>query len=241
MKKLYRKGTVHPSPPVISDHLAFLPAAILALTAALSLEDREVLAYLLSCPNNFSVNNISIYGHRKNTHQKNVSFAKSKTSGVGGGGNSSRSNSTSNDHPPVFNCDCFRCYMSYWVKWDASPNRQLIHEIIDAYEDELMRGSSGNGGNNKKKNNKKDKKKKSSIGNNENSGESKRSELSLGKNELAESLPDSVKETATRNIGADNDGDEGFGGDGDEEEKGTVRKFVSFIGERIWGAWFEKI
>ena len=30
----------------------------------------------------------------------------------------------------------------------------------------------------------------------------------------------------------------GQGGDGGgDEEKGSVRRFVSFIGERIWGAW----
>ncbi|GFQ08320.1 hypothetical protein PHJA_002976000 [Phtheirospermum japonicum] len=50
MKKLYRKSTVHPTPSVVSEHLlSFLPAAILALTAALSPADREVLAYLISC------------------------------------------------------------------------------------------------------------------------------------------------------------------------------------------------
>ncbi|CBI33235.3 unnamed protein product, partial [Vitis vinifera] len=110
MKKLYRKGTVHPSPPpVISDqHLAFLPSAILTLAAALSPEDREVLAYLLSCSGTYTS------GNRKTTTQK------------------------SGDHPPLFNCNCFRCYTSYWVKWDSSPNRQLIHEIIDAVEDGLV-------------------------------------------------------------------------------------------------------
>ncbi|KAJ6737888.1 F12F1.11-RELATED [Salix koriyanagi] len=49
MKKLYCKGTVHPSTPIISDHLSFLPVTILTLAAALSPEDREVLAYLISC------------------------------------------------------------------------------------------------------------------------------------------------------------------------------------------------
>ncbi|KAE8714903.1 Carboxylesterase [Hibiscus syriacus] len=29
--------------------------------------------------------------------------------------------------------------MSYWGKWDSSPNRHLIHEIIGAFEDELAR------------------------------------------------------------------------------------------------------
>ncbi|KAE8714904.1 Carboxylesterase [Hibiscus syriacus] len=49
-----------------------------------------------------------------------------------------------NDHPPLFTCDCFNCYMSYWGKCDSSPNRQLIHEIIDAFEDELARSKKTN-------------------------------------------------------------------------------------------------
>ncbi|KAF8414172.1 hypothetical protein HHK36_002171 [Tetracentron sinense] len=117
MKKLYRKGKVHPSLPLISDHLALLPATILTLTAALSPEDREVLAYLISC----SSSSGSFSGDRRNTQK----------SGVGGSGSGS-------DHPPLFHCNCFRCYMSYWVRWDSSPNRQLIHEIIDAFEDGLL-------------------------------------------------------------------------------------------------------
>ncbi|KAG5086746.1 hypothetical protein JHK82_054143 [Glycine max] len=48
MKKLYHKGTVHPSPPLISDQFSFLSAAILTLVEALSPEDREVLSYLIS-------------------------------------------------------------------------------------------------------------------------------------------------------------------------------------------------
>ncbi|XP_074303457.1 uncharacterized protein LOC141637934 [Silene latifolia] len=74
MKKLYSKGAIHPSPssttsdPIFS--LSFLPATILALTAALSIDDKQVLAY--------------------------------------------------------------------WARWDSSPNRQLIHEIIDAFEDNLL-------------------------------------------------------------------------------------------------------
>ncbi|WCJ20125.1 hypothetical protein M5689_002381 [Euphorbia peplus] len=102
MKKLGRKGTVHPSSAstIISDHLSMLlPAAILTLTAALSSQDKEVLAYLVSSSNK-----------------------------------PQKYSSTTHEHPSSFKCDCFRCYMSYWIRWDTSPNRQLIHEIIDAYE-----------------------------------------------------------------------------------------------------------
>ncbi|KAF8391616.1 hypothetical protein HHK36_023922 [Tetracentron sinense] len=152
MKKLYRKGKVHPSPPLISDHLAFLPATILTLTVTLSPEDREVLAYLISC----SGSSGSFPGDRRNTQ---------KSKSVGGVG----------DHPPMFRCNCFRCYMSYWVRWDSSPNRQVIHEIIDAFEDGLLQ----------KKNtkNRKERRKGVYIG----SDEVKGFEVSSGGDELDES------------------------------------------------------
>ncbi|XP_038894832.1 uncharacterized protein LOC120083238 [Benincasa hispida] len=196
MKKLYRKrGTVHPSPPIISDHLSFLPTAILTLAAALSLEDREVLAYLISsCSNDFTaVNNRS--NHRgKAAHQKPPAAAK--------GGS---------DHPPAFSCDCFRCYTSYWVRWDSSPNRQLIHEIIDAYEEKLAESKAG-------KNNKKERKKRNS-GPVSGPGEGKRSEPAAEEEELRVTEREAAE-----------------GGE-EETEKGSVRRIVSFIGERIWGSW----
>ncbi|XP_057497235.1 uncharacterized protein LOC130781976 [Actinidia eriantha] len=204
MKKLYRKGTVHPSPPLISDHLAFLPAAILTLAGALSPEDKEVLAYLISCSSsNFS-------GNRKNTHK---TAAEAVTSSNG-------------DHPPSFTCDCFRCYTSFWVRWDLSPNRQLIHEIIDAFEDGLARG--------KIEKNRRERRKKGTKG----SGELTRSELGMSQGKFGES--DSVEEIR----GGSGGGGDGGGGEdccgGEVEEgieKGSVRKLVSFIGERLWGVW----
>ncbi|KAJ9169185.1 hypothetical protein P3X46_020646 [Hevea brasiliensis] len=192
MKKLYRRGTVHPSPPIISDYLSSLPATILTLTAALSLEDREVLAYLISCSSTSS----NFSNHSRIT-QKSTFYNKN----------------SSNDHPPFFNCNCFSCYMSYWIRWDSSPNRQLIHEIIDAFEDGLLAQG--------KSNNKKHKKRKGNNG----SIEQKLSELNLKK--LGES--DSVGESSSGSGGGDEDG---VGGD---QGEGSVRRFVSFIGERIWG------
>ncbi|PON48505.1 hypothetical protein PanWU01x14_237000 [Parasponia andersonii] len=116
--KLYKKGKVNPSSvsssSSIDDHFALLPAAILTLIAALSLEDKQVLAYLISCSNS----------SKKNTQ---------KGSKLGDAGNHG------GDHYPAFNCDCFRCYKSFWARWDASPNRQLIHEIIEAYEEDLLK------------------------------------------------------------------------------------------------------
>lgn len=196
MKKLYRKrGTVHPSPPIISDHLSFLPTTILTLAAALSLEDREVLAYLISsCSNDFTAVNNSSSHRGKTVHQKPSAAAK--------GGS---------DHSPAFSCDCFRCYTSYWVRWDSSPNRQLIHEIIDAYEEKLAEIKAG-------KKNKKERKKRNSrpvSG----PGEGKGSEPAAKEEELRVTEREAAE-----------------GGEV-EAEKGAVRMIVSFIGERIWGGW----
>ncbi|GAU29890.1 hypothetical protein TSUD_379810 [Trifolium subterraneum] len=116
MKKLYHKATVHPSPPVITDQLSFLPVTILTLAASLSPEDREVLAYLIYC---------------------------SSSSTPPTSGNPRRTTVKSTDHDTLFNCSCFRCYTSYWVRWDESPNRQLIHEIIDAFEEWLAKSNKG--------------------------------------------------------------------------------------------------
>ncbi|KAL4562983.1 hypothetical protein LXL04_027014 [Taraxacum kok-saghyz] len=188
MKKLYRKSTVHPSPPLISDHLALLPAAIFTLTMALSPEDKEVLAYLVSSTN--------FPTPRKTTTTTTTTTCKSSA--------------TTADHPPLFNCSCFRCYTSYWVRWDSSPNRQLIHEIIDAFEDGLIR--------NKREKNKKDRKKKynSSCSNEETSTPEstelpQSSEMSPVKLNESDSVPDC--------------------------EEGSVRKLVNFLGERIWSVW----
>lgn len=215
MKKLYRKGTVHPSPPptAAADFLSFLPAAILTLAAALSPEDKEVLGYLISC---------------SSTNFPN--FSKKKSRGGGGGGGSGH------DHPPLFSCDCFSCYMSYWVRWDLSPNRELIHEIIDAYEDGLAQGKKGKG--------KKERKKRGvgGGGGGEGSGELNRPELSLGKEEMGEL--ESVEGCSSSGGGGTSGGGDGEicgGGDCNSEEgggeKGSVRKFVSFVGEKIWGVW----
>ncbi|WOK92979.1 hypothetical protein Cni_G01671 [Canna indica] len=40
-------------------------------------------------------------------------------------------------HRPELGCGCFGCYKSFWARWDASPNRYVIHAIIDAVEEEL--------------------------------------------------------------------------------------------------------
>ncbi|XP_057757558.1 uncharacterized protein LOC130976662 [Arachis stenosperma] len=213
MKKLYRKGTVHPSPPIISDQLSFLPATILTLTAALTPEDREVLAYLISCSS--SSNN-----------PRRTTTTTSRSSSASGGG----------DHAPVFSCNCFRCYMSYWVRWDASPNRQLIHEIIDAFEEWLAQKGGkkhhNNGGRKDKRN-----KRGSNSNKMQQSGELLNRSESVPSSESTESSSSTDLESVVVAVeNSSNDSDE----DGErveEDEKSSVRRFVSFIGERIWGAW----
>ncbi|KAF2284861.1 hypothetical protein GH714_031361 [Hevea brasiliensis] len=140
MKNLYKKGKVHPSTPSVSHHLSLLPATILTLAAALSDEDKQVLAYLISCCGTSNSKSTSFTGHQKT----NLPTDDDHHGDEGGGGN----------HDPMFECNCFSCYMSFWALWDSSPNRQLIHEIIEAYEEELFQK--------KKKNSKKKKKKEKS-------------------------------------------------------------------------------
>ncbi|EYU27720.1 hypothetical protein ABFS82_13G130700 [Erythranthe guttata] len=228
MKKLYRKSTVHPTPSVVSEHLlSFLPAAILTLTVALSPADREVLAYLISCSSSASFSN---------THRKTTTTTTQKPPAAGGGGSKS-----GDDHPPCFSCNCFRCYMSYWVKWDSSPNRQLIHEVIDAFEDSVL---------NKK--NKREKNKERRKGNKSSTTTTtmvkghnsicpvlddapKNSDLILTKDDFDFSESNSSADAAA--AGASSGGDEDENEEEEELEKGSVRRLVSFLGERIWSVW----
>ncbi|XP_071715060.1 uncharacterized protein [Rutidosis leptorrhynchoides] len=194
MKKLYNhtKGKIHPSPPPSSTttpyhHLSLLPITIATLAAALSPEDQQVLAYLLS-----------------------ITSGTKPTNKSGDG-----------DHPPQFNCNCFTCYTSFWVRWDASPKRKLIHEIIDAYEDGLMTR-------NKKNGKKKDRKIKAFS----NSSSKSSSDSSIVPHE-----PQHVAEVVTHAPPCVEQKHSEPEDEMESSEKGSVRKIVSFIGERIWGVW----
>ncbi|KAJ0053401.1 hypothetical protein Pint_01932 [Pistacia integerrima] len=196
MKKLNRKGKVHPSP---APHLTLLPATILTLAATLSPEDKQVLAYLLSCS---GCTNATTADNFNKTAQK------SSVRVDGGGG----------DHVPIFECNCFRCYMSFWARWDTSPNRQLIHEIIEAYEEGLV------------KEKKTLKKKKRGNSRKKVSDESKDGgssvEMSCGCGADAAAASEDLDL-----VGGGEDGDKV------DLEKGSLRKIVSFLGERILGFW----
>ncbi|XP_021766804.1 uncharacterized protein LOC110731269 [Chenopodium quinoa] len=231
MKKLYRKGQVHPSPspspPPSSDQfsLSYLPAAILTLAATLSPQDKEVLAYLLSCSSSSSFSTPFDFDPSKSSAKKQSNFNN----------NNITNNSNLQQHPPYSSCYCFTCYTSYWARWDSSPNRQLIHEIIDAFEDNLVaqRKKKKQGSTRKEKR----KNSKSNFDHNNN-------------NQVSDKIK--VNDDVTRN-GSDGSGGVGpelgrveeQGGEdegddekmvGDEMKQGSVRKIVSFIGERIWGS-----
>lgn len=146
--KIKNKGKVHPSPfsssassstsssssdGYVLSVLQLLPAAILALASVLSLEDREVLAYLITRSMKTTPNTSS------STSIPAAQDPKKKTSKKGS--NKSASTPAAAAHqPPMFDCDCFDCYRSYWFKWDSSPNRELIHQAIEAFEDHLANG-----------------------------------------------------------------------------------------------------
>ncbi|KAK2971068.1 hypothetical protein RJ640_022623 [Escallonia rubra] len=127
--KVRNKGKVHQSPssssvppPLPPNAKAFsvmnlLPAAILTLVSILSLQDREVLAYMITRSMK-STNPATVYDEKKKTQKKSDMPHK----------------------PSVFDCECFDCYTSYWFRWDSSPNHELIHQAIEAFEDHLSNG-----------------------------------------------------------------------------------------------------
>lgn len=133
MKTLYPKGKgkIHPSPSCATGGgageavavLNLLPAAILALTAALGAEDKEVLAYLVTR---------SLQGPCSV-----VAEERRRCRRLG-------------HHQALFDCGCFDCYTSYWFRWDSSPDRELIHQAIEAFEEHLasseQRRAGGKGG-----------------------------------------------------------------------------------------------
>ncbi|GMN27947.1 hypothetical protein TIFTF001_001865 [Ficus carica] len=195
MKKLYKRGKVHPSLTAsIDDYLAFLPCAILSLTTPLSGEEKRVLAYLISWSNN------------KNTLKKDSYF----------------SSKNGKDQPHAFNCDCFECYTNVWARWNSSPNRRLINDVIEAYEEELTKKNKAKSGKMKR-----NQRKKNNVSRVCDEPENEISDLGLVKEE------NKVEESA--DLRENNGGEEE---DGEVEiEKGTCRRLFNFIGEKISGFW----
>ncbi|CAL1407257.1 unnamed protein product [Linum trigynum] len=206
MKNPYKKGKIHPSPPpttqpppTTATFLSLLPAAVLALTAALSPQDKEVLAYLISCCSDAA-------GHRN----------KRKTTTACGDGKKGTAADVEN-HGPTFECSCFRCYMTFWARWDASSNRHLIHEIIEAYEAAALTCHQ------KRKTRKGDRRRRGKDGELNNMGPGGRK-------------AESADQVASPDASYDEEEDGRTAGrDEVDLEKSAVRKIVSFVGDRIIG------
>ncbi|XP_068666353.1 uncharacterized protein [Aristolochia californica] len=135
MKNLYpkSKGKIYPSPSSAATAAAaasssssspystanvlnLLPAAILALISVLGFEDREVLAYLILR----SMKTPSLMLEEKKKCKK----------------------PPNTPHKPLLDCPCFDCYTSFWIRWDSSSNRELIHQAIEVFEEHLAKRES---------------------------------------------------------------------------------------------------
>ncbi|KAL7135150.1 hypothetical protein ABFS83_11G073300 [Erythranthe nasuta] len=138
MKMKRNKGKVHPFTSSSSPNkdslsvLNLLPAAILSLVSLLSLEDREVLAYMVT----------------RSLNSSNPSFLPSQDKKTT---TTAKRCSFDGKSPPLFDCDCFHCYTSFWFRWDSSPNRELIHQAIESFDDRLNDGELLNFRRNKRK------------------------------------------------------------------------------------------
>ncbi|XP_073002770.1 uncharacterized protein [Typha latifolia] len=203
MRKLYNgKGRrIHPTPPAPVSAQAMLPAAVMALAAALTAEEQEVLSYLLSC---------------------------------GGGGYRGRRRHAA--HVPELGCACFTCYKSFWARWDASPNRHVIHQIIDAVEEgiqEKERRHEVRGGRRRRR-----RRSRSSA-----AGAEAEAEAEAEEERKVLSMMDGGHVADDDDDGGDDDDYDDDDDDDDDccmdedGDKSTVRKLVSFIGERVWGVW----
>lgn len=133
--------------------------------------------------------------------------------------------------------------MSYWIRWDSSPNRQLIDEIIDTFEQDGPSSSSlAQKGKSKSK---KEKRRKNNKGLPEKSNGNQTGQQDVMKRSCSELLPlsevaggsrstqemvDEVNEVESREDSSDDDGRDG-------REETSVRRFMGFLGEKIWSIW----
>lgn len=106
----------------------FLPETIITLSITLPHEDQEVLFYLIAC----SLKAFSMENNQGKSTRKG------------------RRNNT--PHGPSFDCNCFECYLGFWGRWNGSPNRDVIHEAIEMFEDHMAEiGTASESGRNGKK------------------------------------------------------------------------------------------
>uniref|UniRef100_A0A0E0DJW3 Uncharacterized protein n=1 Tax=Oryza meridionalis TaxID=40149 RepID=A0A0E0DJW3_9ORYZ len=157
MKKLYQgKGRrVHPAPapqaPADAAVAAVvLPAAVLALASALTAEEQEGKGRRVhpapapQAPADAAVAAVVLPAAvlalaSALTAEEQEVLAYLLSGGGAAGGRRRRRGA----HPPEMGCGCFGCYKSFWARWDASPNRHLIHRIIDAVEEGGGGGGAG--------------------------------------------------------------------------------------------------
>ncbi|CAO2823607.1 unnamed protein product [Amaranthus hypochondriacus] len=211
MKKLYHKGQIHPSPSSCNQFsLSYLPAAILTLTATLSSDDKQILSYLLSCSSSTPFD----FNPSKKYSKKHL-------------------NTINKPHPPSFSCYCFSCYTNFWVCWDSSPNRQLIHEIIDAFEDDLVsqrKKKQGLSKREKRKNNGKGLKLDINGDNHDKINVNPNGFCKVNDDVNGFNGSDRVNAELGRVDSVDEVDEIG------EKQGSNVRKIVCFIGEKIWGS-----
>lgn len=185
MKKLKGANRVHPSPPATSRHLSsLLPSAIMSLAASLSPEEQEVLAYLLSASAGDRWAHPPHDRKRQKTHRADLA------------------------------CGCFSCYKSFWARWDSSPNRHVIHLIIDKVEEEQQEPEE-------------------KVDPFHPRGRNRRRRTGRKKTATDEDRKEILQPDSGHVDGDDDEVDV----EAEEEGKSSVRRFVSFIGERVWGVW----
>uniref|UniRef100_A0A0E0KWJ6 Uncharacterized protein n=1 Tax=Oryza punctata TaxID=4537 RepID=A0A0E0KWJ6_ORYPU len=150
-------------------------------------------------------------------------------------------------HSPEMGCGCFSCYKSFWARWDASPNRHLIHRIIDAVEE----GGGGGGAGPPRRPPRRRRRGKRGGGDcEEDATGTKDADVNV---EHHQSCGFHGEEDGDYEGDGDDDEEEesdSMDGDADDEttlsesdcsssnaEKSTVGRLVRFIGEKVWGAW----
>ena len=134
------KGKVYPPPPPppsskSSDKdpdsvLKLLPVTILALALSLPNQDREVLAYLIA--RSIFITTATNPSSLVTEHPKNKS--KTKTAPT----TANKNEKYRGQEAPLFQCGCFDCYTRFWHRWDSSPNRDFIHQVIEAFDEHLV-------------------------------------------------------------------------------------------------------
>ncbi|KAG8066630.1 hypothetical protein GUJ93_ZPchr0004g38211 [Zizania palustris] len=159
-------------------------------------------------------------------------------------------------HQPEMGCGCFSCYKSFWARWDASPNRHLIHRIIDAVEEGGGAAAGGTGPPRRPPRRRRRGRRRGGGGGGdceEDAAVAAETDVNVehhhqvcvfhgGEDGEYEGDGDDEEEEGDSMDGDVDDGttlDEGdCSNGGANAEKSTVGRLVRFIGEKVWwGAW----